>query len=124
MRRRTLGFVLPLCALPLTALCVSPEELRRENEATCAGYGFHVGTEAFATCLQRESLARRYLALPPTPYWGWGYWRGPLGTVLAVTRGSEPTPSHPNIVGGQRQPTSRTARTESGPSTNAVAVFL
>ena len=64
MRRRTLGFVLPLCALPLTASCVSPEELRHEDEATCAGYGFHVGTDAFATCLQRESLARRYLALP------------------------------------------------------------
>ena len=73
MRRRTLGFVLPLCALPLTASCVSPEELRHEDEATCGGYGFHVGTDAFATCLQRESLARRYLALLPTPYWGWGY---------------------------------------------------
>jgi len=79
MRRRTLGFVLPLCALPLTASCVSPEELRHEDEATCAGYGFHVGTDAFATCLQRESLARRYLALPPTPYWGRGYWRGSWG---------------------------------------------
>jgi hypothetical protein len=77
MRRRTLGFVLLLCALPLTESCVSPEELRNEDEAACAGYGFHVGTDAFATCLQRESLARRYLPLPPTRYWGWGYWGWP-----------------------------------------------
>ena len=34
-----------------------PEELRREDEATCTGYGFHPGTDAFASCLQRESLA-------------------------------------------------------------------
>jgi hypothetical protein len=40
------------------ALALAPEELRREDEATCAGYGFHPGTDAFATCLQRESLAR------------------------------------------------------------------
>jgi hypothetical protein len=56
--RRSLGFVYCLCASVL-ASCVSPEELRREDEATCAGDGFHPGTDAFATCLQRESLARR-----------------------------------------------------------------
>jgi hypothetical protein len=38
----------------------------------CAGYGFHPGTDAFASCLQKESLARRYWATPPAPYWGWG----------------------------------------------------
>jgi hypothetical protein len=39
-------------------------------------YGFHPGTDAFATCLQRESLARRALtSYPPPPYWAyWGYW--------------------------------------------------
>ena len=77
MRKHISRFVLPICALAFAASCVSPEELRREDEAACAGYGFHVGTDAFATCLQRESLARRYIALPPTPYWGWGYWVGP-----------------------------------------------
>jgi hypothetical protein len=70
-----MGFPLLVCALTL-ASCVSPQELRREDEATCTGYGFHPGTDAFATCLQRESLARRYAisSVPPPPYWGWGYW--------------------------------------------------
>ena len=65
-----------ICVLALVAACVSPEELRRQDEATCAGYGFHPGTDAFSACLQQESLARRYLT-SPTPYWGgfWGpYW--------------------------------------------------
>jgi hypothetical protein len=53
------------------ASCVSPEELRRQDEATCAGYGFHTGTDAFAICLQGESLARRALTSYP-PYWGYG----------------------------------------------------
>ena len=53
---------------------VFPEELRREDEAACAGFGFHPGTDAFASCLQKESLARRYWAAPPPPYWGWGSW--------------------------------------------------
>jgi hypothetical protein len=82
MVRRRLGFAVAVCALALTlASCVSPEELRREDEATCTGYGFHPGTDAFASCLQKESLARRYWAAPPTPYWGWGSWGwgGPWG---------------------------------------------
>jgi hypothetical protein len=33
-------------------------------------------TDAFASCLQKESLARRYWAASPPPYWGWGYWWG------------------------------------------------
>jgi hypothetical protein len=77
--RRSLAFALAIYPLALLASCVSPEELRREDEATCAGYGFHPGTDAFANCLQRESLARRYLASPPPPYWGWGYWGGAWG---------------------------------------------
>jgi hypothetical protein len=77
MARRRLRFASALCALALGS-CVSPEELRREDEATCAGYGFHAGTDAFASCLQKESLARRFLAAPPPPYWGyWGYWGEP-----------------------------------------------
>jgi hypothetical protein len=74
MVRRSLGFAWVACILAL-ASCVSPEEPRREDEATCVGYGFHPGTDAFATCLQRESLARRYAIAPSVPYWGYGgYW--------------------------------------------------
>ena len=74
MAWRRSGFAWMLFALAL-ASCVSPEELRREDEATCTGYDFHTGTDAFASCLQKESLARR--ALPSYPlYWGWGYWGG------------------------------------------------
>src|SRR5215472_3184813 len=75
MPRPRLGCARVLLTLPL-ASCISPEELRREDEATCFGYGFHPGTDAFATCLQRESLARRYSGPPPAPYWGWGFWWG------------------------------------------------
>jgi hypothetical protein len=60
-----------VAAIGLVALlagCVSPEELRAHDEAVCAGYGFRLGTDDFATCLQRESLARRY-ASPPVYYW-------------------------------------------------------
>ncbi len=57
--------------------CVSAEDVRRADEAQCAGYGFQPGTPDFAACLQRENLARRY---PPPEFWGppppWGpYWR-------------------------------------------------
>jgi hypothetical protein len=57
-------------------LLALPEELRREDEATRAAYGFHPGTDAFATCLQKENLARRALtSYPLPPYLGyWGYW--------------------------------------------------
>jgi len=82
MVTRRLGFAVAVCSLALTlASCVSSEELRREDEATCTGYGFHPGTDAFASCLQKESLARRYWAAPPTPYWGWSSWgwSGPWG---------------------------------------------
>ena len=67
-------------ALALTS-CVSPEELRREDEATCAGYGFHPGTDAFAACLQRESLARRFVTAYPPPPYGHG---GILGAMVGA----------------------------------------
>jgi hypothetical protein len=47
--------------------CVSAEELRARDEAACTSYGFQAGTPDFASCLQRESLARRYAA--PQPGW-------------------------------------------------------
>jgi hypothetical protein len=58
--------------------CVTPEELRKEDEAACASFGFKAGTDAFASCLQRESLARREMFGPPPyyPYWGWGWGPG------------------------------------------------
>jgi hypothetical protein len=75
MARRRFGFAWVALAVTLAlAACVSPEELRREDKATCTGFGFHPATDAFASCLQKESLARRYLAAPEGPYWGWGYW--------------------------------------------------
>jgi hypothetical protein len=77
MLRRTLAFLSAICALALAASCVSPEELRRADEAACTGYGFKPGTNDFPNCLQRESLARRYAIppAPPPPYWTyWGYW--------------------------------------------------
>ena len=99
MSKRSLGLAWMICVLAL-ASCVSPEELRREDEATCAGYGFHPGTDAFATCLQRESLARRALtAYPPPPYWGyWGLLGPGVGAVLALTRASDPAPSQSNFL--------------------------
>jgi len=59
------------------AACVSPGELRHEDEAACLSFGFQPGTNDFAACLQRESLARRYELTPQYPLWGppWGpYW--------------------------------------------------
>ncbi len=61
--------------LALVGGCASPEELRLRDEAVCTGYGFHPGTDDFAACLQRESLARRYAASPSAPYWP--YWDPP-----------------------------------------------
>jgi len=71
MLGRTLRFVLAICAFAFAACCVSPEELRREDEAACTGYGFKAGTNEFGNCLQRESLARRYAHAPPPPYWAY-----------------------------------------------------
>jgi hypothetical protein len=63
-----------VCALVLAlASCVSPEELRREDEATCAGYGFHPGTDAFDSCLQKESLPRRYWRATASVLGSWDY---------------------------------------------------
>ena len=53
--KRWLGFAWVICAVALVS-CVSPEELRREDGATCTGYGFHPGTDAFAS-LSPEQLA-------------------------------------------------------------------
>jgi len=66
-----------LCALAACGLsgCVSAEELRQQDEAACASYGFQPQTPDFAACLQRESLARRYYTTYAGPYWSpfWGH---------------------------------------------------
>ena len=64
MVKAEVGFAWVVLAVALVS-CISWEELRREGEATCSGYGFHPGTDAFASCLQKKSLARRYWAAPP-----------------------------------------------------------
>ena len=51
MLRGILGFIYAICAHAPAASCVSPEELRRQDEATCTVYGFHPGTDTFAACL-------------------------------------------------------------------------
>jgi hypothetical protein len=90
MRKRSLGLAWMICVLAL-ASCVSPEELRREDEATCAGYGFHPGTDAFATCLQGAASPD---CVPATAVLGILGLLGPgVGAVLAPTRASDPTPS-------------------------------
>jgi hypothetical protein len=89
MSRPRSGFARVFLALAL-ASCISPEELRREDEATCSGYGFHPGTDAFATCPQQESLARLYSGPPPNPYWDGVFGGCGLGAVMGSARGSDP----------------------------------
>jgi hypothetical protein len=60
MPRRRLGFPSLVFALAL-ASCISPEELRREDEATCSRYGFHPGTWFYrATLVLRKRNYARY----------------------------------------------------------------
>jgi hypothetical protein len=54
--------------------CESAAEVRAQDAAQCSSYGFKPGTDAFASCLQRENLARRYQLnqmqmWPGPPYW-------------------------------------------------------
>jgi hypothetical protein len=53
------SFLLMLPLLGLSA-CVSAEQLRAQDEANCAAYGFQPGSPDFSACLQRENLARNY----------------------------------------------------------------
>ena len=56
MPRRSLGLALFVCVLALAlASCVSSEELRQEEEATCTGYGFHRGTDASLVVSRRKA---------------------------------------------------------------------
>ena len=59
MARRRLGFTWVAFALVLAlGSCVSPEELRGKDEATCAGYGFHLWTPPFRQGKTLGSLLR------------------------------------------------------------------
>ncbi|HEV2546002.1 MAG TPA: hypothetical protein VGU20_01565 [Stellaceae bacterium] len=61
---RRIGVITTIVIAALSALtggCVSEAELRAQDEAQCASYGFERGTPAFAGCLQQETLARRYI---------------------------------------------------------------
>jgi hypothetical protein len=66
-----------LALLPGLAGCMTPEELRLQDEAACRSFGFQANTNDFAACLQRESLARRYggngngYGTPVYPYYYW-----------------------------------------------------
>ena len=44
--------------LLVVSACVSAEEQRVEFSQNCAGYGFTPGTDAYATCMQRETHAQ------------------------------------------------------------------
>ncbi|MCQ4632028.1 hypothetical protein GB927_018395 [Shinella sp. CPCC 100929] len=55
--------VIRLAALAATALflagCQTAAEVRANDENRCRSYGFRMGTDAFAECLQRIDLDRR-----------------------------------------------------------------
>jgi hypothetical protein len=55
----TARFAALLLALA-SAGCVSPDEQAQFDAATCQRYGFIPNTPDFATCMQREQIARSY----------------------------------------------------------------
>jgi hypothetical protein len=67
----------------LTA-CASPEEIRAADEATCSSHGFQLNTPDFATCLQRQSLARQYSGPPMAQYGPVGYGQGCGGVLVGI----------------------------------------
>lgn len=89
MSRRRASVAIVASAIMLAGLgaCITPEDLRAEDEGRCRSFGFQPGTTDFATCLQRESLARRSYAPPPPQWnggamwWGPGYYPRPPGSV-------------------------------------------
>lgn len=50
--------VILICISCGLAACASPEQQRQADAAACQSYGFAPGTPEFASCLQREQLAR------------------------------------------------------------------
>lgn len=70
MARGLRRILLAACLPGLLAACATDADFRRADEASCASYGFTPGSDGFAACLQRESLARRYQP-PPAGFYGW-----------------------------------------------------
>jgi hypothetical protein len=69
---------------------------------TCSGFGFHPDTDAFASCLQKENLARQALtSYPTTGVLGLGLLGTVVGAVLALAGGS--AVAHPNVPGAHPQ---------------------
>jgi hypothetical protein len=62
--------ILALLACAITG-CATAQEIQQANERQCLSYGFHQATNDFAQCMQRESLAERYLPGDPHPYYYW-----------------------------------------------------
>ena len=75
MKKKIAAALVSSVALTSLGACVSPEEIRAQDMAACASYGFQQGTPDFAACMQRESLARRSYLYAPAPY---GFY-GPFG---------------------------------------------
>jgi len=89
MTKRGLRFAGVVCALALALTsCVSPEELRREDEATCAGYGFHPNTDAFCDLSPAGELGTAGLNfVSATALLGlWGLLGTLVGVVLALAK--------------------------------------
>jgi hypothetical protein len=80
MTRKIAAAVVLSAALVSLGACVSPEEIRAQDMAVCAGYGFQQGTPDFANCMQRESLVRRTYLYAPDPFYGPYGAYGPYGS--------------------------------------------
>ena len=83
MSRQFVVAILTAAALLGLASCASPEQLRAEDDAACASYGFPRGTSDFANCMQRESLARRYSPWLGPPPFGFGWYDGHMSPPRA-----------------------------------------
>ena len=77
MTRSTARLLCSVALLALLGACASAEDFRRADEAACASYGFRQGTNEFASCLQREALARRYDRPGFYGWYGAGVFAGP-----------------------------------------------
>ena len=47
-----------IASFGLLAACSTPQDVRSQLKSTCEGYGFSLGTTAFAQCMQSEAQAR------------------------------------------------------------------
>lgn len=72
--RAALQLAAAVAVLAALAGCATQAELRQHDEAQCTSYGFKAGTDAFASCVQQEALARRYEVYPAQVWPGPPYW--------------------------------------------------